>query len=354
MFVKASLLKLMNALGAVGGMSLFSYLTGEIEHLLFFLYFSASIIIAASIFDFGLNAVNSSVHLPDRHFFVPKLMKVFFAFRIDYLATIITTLTVGFILNTDAPIVLGILLCVHFRIFIMRWVTIERKDVSSASSILYGEIPLTVLNSVSIYLLIFSEFYFILAQFTGYLCIMVSLRKTRSFLTLWNFEKHRKISVSSEHDVGSLLQSYISAFKNNITGLLLGNVNNNSLETFFLANRLIQLFLVPYSGIVASIPRLLKLQDQKLGRAWLSIIMPPIIFITILVFFPALPIFIINSIYNSDVVTYNKLSILVLLMPALLSFLNIYLVSKNKQRVNIALDLLQLLMIGGLIKCAAL
>lgn len=354
MLIKASILKVVNAFLALGGMSLFSYLTNQIDYLLFFLYFNAVIIVSSSVFDFGLNAVNSSVMLSKHHYFVPPIMKRFFELRIDYLVSILLTIFFSLITDSNFVTAFGILLCVYFRIFILRWMTIERKEVSVTSSIIRADIPLTILNSITIYFLTLSELTFIIFQIIGYFLIFYSLNKTESFNLIWNFEKNRTIFESPDHGFSVVLQSYLSAFKNNITGLLLGSATGNLLESIFLANRLGQIFLVPYSGVLVSIPRLLKIQNNQLNKKWINIIIPPFIFFLIILFKPELLIFLVNIIYNSDIYSFSELIILLLLLPSLLAFLNVYLIATGKQTSNIALDLAQILIIGVSIKCVGL
>ena len=354
MLIKASILKILNAFLALGGMSLFSYLTNQIDYLLYFLYFNAVIVVSSSVFDFGLNAVNSSVMLSKHHYFVPPIMKKFFEFRIDYLVSIFLTIIFSLMTKSNFVTAFGILLCIYLRIFIMRWMTIERKEVSVTSSIVRADIPLTILNSVTIYFLTLSELTFLIFQVIGYFLIFYSLNKTESFSLLWNFEKNRIIFASPEHGLSVVLQSYLSAFKNNITGLLLGGATGNLLESIFLANRLGQIFLVPYSGVLVSIPRLLKIQNNQLNKKWINIIVPPFIFSIVIIFKPELLIFIVNFIYNSNIFAFSELIILFLLLPSLLAFLNVYLIAKGKQSTNIALDLAQILIIGVSIKCVVL
>lgn len=354
MLIKASILKVVNALLALGGMSLFSYLTNQIDYLLYFLYFNAVIVVSSSVFDFGLNAVNSSVMLSKHHYFVPPIMKKFFEFRIDYLVSIVLTLGYGLMTKSSFITVFGILLCVYLRIFIMRWMTIERKEISVTSSIIRADIPLTILNSLTIYFLTISELTFIVFQIIGYFLIFYSLSKTESFNLLWCFEKNRIFFASPQHGLSVVLQSYLSAFKNNITGLLLGGAAGNLVESIFLANRLGQIFLVLYSGILVSIPRLLKIQNNQLNKKWINIIVPPSLFFIIIIFKPELLIFLVNLIYNSNISSFSELIILFLLLPSLLAFLNVYLIAKGKQSSNIVLDLAQILIIGVSIKCVGL
>lgn len=346
MLVKATTLKIVNAALAVGNLSLFSYLFDDMQHVVTFIYFNAAIILAASIFDFGLNAVNSSVTLQSGTFCVPSFMENFFNFSIDRVLIMTVIPILGLILTSDKVLIIGILLCVSLRIFIMRWITIERKDISVISSILRAELPLTIVNCVTIYALTKSPYFFIIGQFLGNIAVLYGLRNTTSFGLLWKFEKTRSFSITHIHDFSVVIQSYMSAFKNNITGILLGNISGANADTLFLANRLGQIYLVGYSGLLTSIPRLLRLNDQKLGNNWFIIALPPLLLISSIMFLPDLCSFIVNIIYNTEIGTYNQILVLIILSPVVFSFLNIYLISNNYQWSNITLDLIEIIAIS--------
>ncbi len=354
MLIKATTLKIFNAAVALGNLSLFGYVFNDMQSLVTFIYFNSAIIVASSFFDFGLNAVNSSVSLKEASFYVPRKMEIFFNLWLDRLIILICTPILGLIFINNPVITIGILLCVNLRIFLMRWITMERKDISVITSIAKAEIPLNIVNCFTLYLIVVSPIYFIIGQFLGNLLILYSLKNTRNFQLLWEFEMTRTFSITNVHNLNVILQSYLSSFKNNITGVLLGNVSGSIGDTIFIANRLGQIFLVGYSGLLASIPRLLRLNKQKLGSKWIIISMPPLFLLVLILLLPGWASYLINTIYNADIMTHNSLLLLIFLNPVLFSFLNTYLIAKNRQWLNIALDVVQISTIIIGVKCVVL
>ena len=347
MIFNTTAIKVLCALISLGSLSAFSYLSNQENLLVFYIFFIAQSTLLVSFADLGSNALNSSIGLERYRAFTPKFLKSLNKFYLDILAVLCAGSLLWYFLKVSIFLIILCILYIFLRIFIMRWITISRKDVSPLFSIIYGDLFHAIINAFSLVGLYFSkESFLVLITFGLTLQVLMLSQKplgSEIISDLLRIKSKQYIQVS----IFVLLQSYLSAFKNNLVGILLGFSSSANLATTFIANRSGQIYAIAMGGMNNILPYRLKNKSSLIANDLYSYILitVPIIFILVCLFFPSLISFVISKIFNYQPDYVNNILLSILVLPYLVTSFNNFLIAKGLYKSCVAVDIFVIILI---------
>jgi len=340
MIFSTTIVKALCAIISLGSFIIFSQMTNQAELAIFYIFFIAQSTLLVSFSDLGLNALNSSVRLEQCRILVPSFLESYEKYQFDLIAIFFAGLFLWLLIDLSVLFLIPSIAYVFLRIYVMRWITISRKDISPVTSIVYGDFIHTIINACSLIGLYFSKEYFIGAVTIGLsLQVILLSRNDLGINILFHMLRLSKKQYANGNFL-ILLQSYFSALKNNIVGALLGLSAEINIDTIFVANRTGQMYAIATGGINNVIPYRLRHRGSIIAVDIFSILLffAPIILVGMCLLVPDIISSLITLLFNVEVTNLNRALLVVLLIPYLITPLNLILIANSRYTACIMMD----------------
>lgn len=326
------------------GLILFSRATGDAYSVSFYINTIAMLSIIVTIMDAGQNSVNSNIYIDKYKFlstwlFDSKIVSVVLIIFLCCIPAAIYAHTNGIILA------LILLISAYFRMQIMRWITVYRKDSTDNKSIIYGELPLSIINATSLLFLYVSKYAFLnfMALMLMILYILIGKKYPVDGLDSFLNNLRNKNCIkhgSTRKNVLHIMQSYMSGFKNNLLGALVGDVSGGHMsQTILVANRITQMYSIGYSGVVNDIPKNMRIEAHWTKKNVFTLyFLPPLFLICIALLYPKLLVDIVSAVYGIEIASMLPQLLASALFIVVCQPLSVFLVHKGRVAFSLTLE----------------
>jgi hypothetical protein len=239
---------------------LISRLLGS-DFLVVFAYLQALIVIVSSLYDRGLNVSNLNVEIRGVKFISAKQNHYH-----KLLGFILFICLFVYVFNSSintSHILIAIVVCTPFNVFLMRWNTVLKREGKLHQQIFYGEFIPAILRLSSVFAGLIGDiisFIYFLALAPVLSCLLC-LSKVK-VVNLFVFKKSR-YTKEKAHNIEHYLLSVFAAVKNQLFGFIIPFIPMHLQASFVVISRVYGVVVILFSGVFARIPLSISLYKRK-------------------------------------------------------------------------------------------